>query len=54
VARWPVSAPVVREVQPTGGHVGFVGPSAAPGLFWAATRALDHLDAALGGGAPER
>jgi predicted alpha/beta-fold hydrolase len=58
VARWPASAPVVREILPTGGHVGFVAPSGAPGFFWAARRALDHLEAHLGngrpGGPPER
>jgi predicted alpha/beta-fold hydrolase len=48
VARWLVSASVTREVPPTGGHVGFVGRSAAPGFFWAAKRALDHLEAHLG------
>ncbi|HET7295225.1 MAG TPA: alpha/beta fold hydrolase [Vicinamibacteria bacterium] len=43
VARWPVSGSVTREMLPTGGHVGFVAPSDAPGGFWAAERALDFL-----------
>ncbi len=43
VARWPRSAAVELEVLPTGGHVGFVAPTAAPGRFWAAERALDFL-----------
>jgi hypothetical protein len=44
VARWPVSPPVRREIAATGGHVGFVGPSRAPGWFWAADRALAFLE----------
>jgi uncharacterized protein len=36
----PPSGHVVREVWPTGGHVGFVAPTRAPGAFWAAERAL--------------
>jgi uncharacterized protein len=36
----PPSGRVVREVWPTGGHVGFVAPTAAPGRFWAAERAV--------------
>jgi uncharacterized protein len=36
----PPSGHVVREVWPTGGHVGFVAHTAAPGRFWAAERAL--------------
>jgi predicted alpha/beta-fold hydrolase len=45
VARWPraASAPVTLEMLPTGGHVGFVAPCAAPGRFWAAERTLDFL-----------
>lgn len=45
VARWPLppSGRVRREMLPTGGHVGFVGPTAAPGFFWAAERVLDLL-----------
>jgi predicted alpha/beta-fold hydrolase len=46
VARWPVSASVTREIHTTGGHVGFVARSQAPGFFWAAERALDFLAAA--------
>ena len=49
VLRWPLppSGIVRREVTPTGGHVGFVGRSAAPGLFWAAPRVLDFLEGVL-------
>ena len=48
VARWPLPASglVVREILPTGGHVGFVAPTAAPGRFWAAERAMAWLRAA--------
>jgi predicted alpha/beta-fold hydrolase len=46
VARWPLSDSVTREMLPTGGHVGFVAPTAAPGAFWAAERALDFLERA--------
>jgi len=45
VARWPVSAAVQREILPTGGHVGFVGRSRAPGWFWAPERAMALLEA---------
>jgi uncharacterized protein len=47
VARWPLPASgvVVREMVPTGGHVGFVADTAAPGRFWAAERAIDFLEA---------
>ena len=44
VARWPVSASVRREIASTGGHVGFVSRSRAPGWFWAAERAMDFLE----------
>jgi uncharacterized protein len=42
VARWPLPASglVVREMPPTGGHVGFVGRTRAPGRFWAAERVM--------------
>lgn len=42
VTRWglPASGLVRREVMPTGGHVGFVGPTCAPGGFWAAERVM--------------
>jgi uncharacterized protein len=45
VVRWPVpsSGLVTRELLETGGHVGFVARTAAPGFFWAAERALDYL-----------
>jgi hypothetical protein len=45
VGRWPLSPSVRREILPTGGHVGFVGPTEAPGFFWAAERVLDELGA---------
>jgi predicted alpha/beta-fold hydrolase len=44
VTRWPCSASVTREVVPTGGHVGFVARSQAPGWFWAPERALAFLE----------
>lgn len=46
VASWrlPANGLVHREVLATGGHVGFVAPSLAPGRFWAAERALNFLD----------
>ena len=47
VTRWPVATQVRREIAYTGGHVGFVGDSRAPGLFWAAERAIDFLDECL-------
>jgi hypothetical protein len=45
---WPLprSGVVRREVTPTGGHVGFVGRSRAPGHFWAADRLLAFLEEA--------
>jgi predicted alpha/beta-fold hydrolase len=44
--RWalPTSGCVVREVWPTGGHVGFVAPTSAPGHFWAAERVLSFAE----------
>ena len=44
VARWPLAPGVRREMTETGGHVGFVGPSRAPGWFWAAERVLGFLE----------
>jgi hypothetical protein len=44
VARWPVAPSVEREIAPTGGHVGFVSRSQAPGWFWAPERALAFLE----------
>ena len=51
VARWPLPASglVQREMTRTGGHVGFVAPTAAPGRFWAAERALAFVTGALDG-----
>ncbi|PYQ02993.1 MAG: hydrolase [Acidobacteria bacterium] len=45
VARWPLpsSGLVRREMLPTGGHVGFVAPTKAPGRFWAAERVMEFL-----------
>jgi predicted alpha/beta-fold hydrolase len=46
VARWPLpsSGLVRREMLPTGGHVGFVAPTSAPGRFWAAERVMAFLE----------
>jgi uncharacterized protein len=44
VAGWALSPSVRREILPTGGHVGFVGRSQAPGWFWAPDRALAFLE----------
>lgn len=44
----PAAGVVVREVHPTGGHVGFAARTRAPGRFWAAERALDFLDEHVG------
>lgn len=44
VTRWPLSPAVRRELTATGGHVGFVGPTRAPGWFWAAERVLAFLE----------
>jgi predicted alpha/beta-fold hydrolase len=49
VERWPLSPSVTLEVTPTGGHVGFVGPSRAPGWFWAADRAIAFVERHLPG-----
>jgi uncharacterized protein len=50
LTRWPLplSGKVRREIASTGGHVGFVGRSEAPGFFWAAPRVLDFLEEAVG------
>lgn len=54
VTRFPLpdSGVVKREVLPTGGHVGFVAPTSAPGRFWAAERIMGFLacEFAAGGG----
>jgi uncharacterized protein len=44
LTRWPRSDAVRLELLPTGGHVGFVAPTKAPRLFWAAERALAFLE----------
>jgi predicted alpha/beta-fold hydrolase len=46
VVRWPASSTVRCEIVPTGGHVGFVGRSQAPGWFWAPERVMDFLETA--------
>jgi predicted alpha/beta-fold hydrolase len=43
VTRWPLSPAVTPHVTRTGGHVGFLAPSRAPGRFWAADRAMAFL-----------
>jgi predicted alpha/beta-fold hydrolase len=43
VKRWPISSSITMELTTSGGHVGFVGKTRAPGSFWAAERALDFL-----------
>jgi predicted alpha/beta-fold hydrolase len=47
ITRWPLSGKVRRELTSTGGHVGFVGPTAAPAWFWAAERALRFVEDAI-------
>jgi uncharacterized protein len=51
VTRWalPLSGVVRREVLSTGGHVGFVGRTQAPGRFWAAERVVRFLEDAARG-----
>jgi predicted alpha/beta-fold hydrolase len=44
VRRWASSPAVRLEMPSTGGHVGFVGRTTAPGRFWAAERALAFID----------
>jgi uncharacterized protein len=45
----PASGVVTREITSTGGHVGFVAGTKAPGWFWAAERVLDFLEPLRGG-----
>jgi predicted alpha/beta-fold hydrolase len=56
VARWPLpsSGLVQREILPTGGHVGFVAATSAPGRFWAAERVMAFLEGIRHGGAAPR
>jgi predicted alpha/beta-fold hydrolase len=44
VMRWATSKSVVRQLLPTGGHVGFVARAQAPGWFWAPERVLEFLE----------
>jgi predicted alpha/beta-fold hydrolase len=44
---WPLAPTVRREITPTGGHLGFVGRSRAPGWFWAAERMLQFAEEQL-------
>lgn len=48
LVKWPLSASamVTREVVRTGGHVGFFGPTRAPGAFWAAERLVAFIERA--------
>jgi predicted alpha/beta-fold hydrolase len=43
ITRWTLAPTVRLEMPPTGGHVGFVGKTMAPGKFWAAERALAFI-----------
>ncbi len=45
---WPLSPAVRREITATGGHLGFVSRSRAPGWFWAAERMLAFLEEQAG------
>lgn len=47
VLKYAASDAVVREILPTGGHVGFAGRTPAPGRFWAAERVLEFLHVAI-------
>ncbi len=42
-SRFPVSDRVTVEIPPSGGHVGFVGRSRAPGRFWAGERVVSYF-----------
>lgn len=46
----PGSGIVRREITRTGGHVGFVGGTKAPGRFWAAERVMEFFETANGTG----
>ncbi len=43
ILRWPLAPTVEVEITDTGGHMGFVGHTTAPGWFWAAERVMDFL-----------
>jgi predicted alpha/beta-fold hydrolase len=47
--RLPSGGAVRLEIARTGGHMGFVGPTAAPGRFWAAERLVTFIDEMEGG-----
>ena len=44
VTRFALPSRLRREIAPTGGHVGFVSRSQAPGWFWAPQRAMAFLE----------
>jgi predicted alpha/beta-fold hydrolase len=44
IERCTLSPSVRLELTATGGHVGFVGPTRAPGWFWAAERVMRFLE----------
>lgn len=44
VSRWLYGPLVQHELTSSGGHVGFLGRTSAPGFFWAAERALGFAD----------
>ena len=46
VTRWPLPASglVRREIVRSGGHVGFLAPTSAPGGFWAGERVMEFLE----------
>jgi predicted alpha/beta-fold hydrolase len=44
ISRWALAPTVRLEMPSTGGHVGFVGKTLAPGRFWAAERALAFIE----------
>jgi predicted alpha/beta-fold hydrolase len=43
IVGWPVASSVRVEITDTGGHVGYVGHTVAPGTFWAAERLVHFL-----------
>jgi predicted alpha/beta-fold hydrolase len=51
IEKWelPGSGVVRREITRTGGHVGFVGATRAPGRFWGAERVMEFFGMGTGG-----